>query len=97
MSAPLDLPGYVTAVGFVAVNAGLVFGLRRSRVKVNEVRIGTERRRPVGLGLDELQQGILIGGSPGAGKTTLLAAMEQRLPEQIGALFVGPEGRSVAP
>lgn len=98
MSAPTDLLGYVSAFAFVAANVGTAFAVRRpgrlnrQRDAVEEVEIGTERRRVIGLGLDELQQGVLIGGSPGAGKTTLLAAFEHRLPVRIGALFIDLKG-----
>lgn len=98
MNAPTELLGYLTAVAFVAANVGVAFAVRlpgrRSQPgrEVSEIEIGTERRRVVGLGLDELQQGVLIGGSPGAGKTTLLAAFERRLPERIGSLFIDLKG-----
>ncbi|MCB0865091.1 MAG: TraM recognition domain-containing protein [Solirubrobacterales bacterium] len=104
MSALTGLAGYAGASGFVAAWAGLVFGIdhlafRRRRTSYPEdVLIGSAgRRRPISLGLDELQQGLLIGGSPGAGKTTLLTAIERRLPEQIGCLFIDLKGdRSLA-
>jgi conjugal transfer pilus assembly protein TraD len=46
----------------------------------------------VALGLDELQQGVLVGGSPGAGKTTLLVALSRRLPEGVGLVYVDLKG-----
>lgn len=95
---PVDLLDYALPIAFVGANVGLVFaarlpkGLRRRELEIEEVEIGTVRRRVVALGLDELQQGVLVGGSPGAGKTTLLAALEERLPARIGVLFIDLKG-----
>ncbi|MDX6584272.1 MAG: conjugal transfer pilus assembly protein TraD [Solirubrobacterales bacterium] len=98
--------GFATAIGFVGVIVGTVavgrrvvdqaldhLG-RRRRNQRGAVLIGSvgKRGRPVALDLDELQQGILIGGSPGAGKTTLLTAIEHRLPAEIGCAFVDLKG-----
>lgn len=104
MSASTGLLGYVAAIGFAASGAGLVFGLdrlvrgRRRSTNPGDVPIGSAgRKRPVSLGLDELQQGVLIGGSPGAGKTNTLTVLEQGLPVGIGCLFIDLKGdRSLA-
>ena len=104
MSALTGIVGYAGAAGFVGSCAGIVFGIDHlvrgggRRTEPEDVLIGTARRkRPVSLGLDEFQQGVLIGGSPGAGKTTLLTAIEQRLPIEIGCLFIDLKGdRSLA-
>ena len=53
---------------------------------------GRKRRRRVGLSPDELQQGVLIGGSPGAGKTTLLSTLVNGLPSEVGCLIVDLKG-----
>jgi conjugal transfer pilus assembly protein TraD len=93
--------GIVTATLFVGVVSVLVIAVRlwlRDRTDKDEadgVPIGHSkegRRRPIRLGLDELQQGALIGGSPGAGKTTLLVALASRLPAPIGLLFIDLKG-----
>lgn len=63
------------------------------------VLLGTDKEDgdDLALELDELQQGILVGGSPGAGKSTLLVAMGRRLPDRVGAVFVDLKGdRSMA-
>ena len=96
-----------SALAFVVAITGVVVGahlrLRRRWAPLPEagVRIGRvkgRRGRPVVLGLDELQEGVLIGGSPGAGKTTLLTALASRLPARVGLLFVDLKGdRSLAP
>jgi conjugal transfer pilus assembly protein TraD len=102
--------GFATAIGFVAVVLSAVAAIKhwvevlrppggRRRNETGSVLIGTvgKRGRPVALDAGELQQGILIGGSPGAGKTTLLTAIEQRLPREIGCAFVDLKGdRSLA-
>jgi conjugal transfer pilus assembly protein TraD len=96
--------GLIAVLAFI----GLVFGAvvligsvrsarRRGRQEggMPKVRIGMlveADRGAVELGLDELQQGILVGGSPGAGKTTLLAGMSARLPDGIGLLYVDLKG-----
>lgn len=95
--------GIVSALVFVGLIVGVATTARwgmaqRARAKrdpARSVRIGTTSGRrgyPVELGLDELQQGVLVGGSPGAGKTTLLAALTERLPEGIGCAFVDLKG-----
>lgn len=100
--------GMASALVFVGLIVGVATTARwrvgrRSRAKrdpARSVQIGTTRGRrgyPVELGLDELQQGVLVGGSPGAGKTTLLAALAARLPEGVGCAFVDLKGdRSLA-
>ena len=64
------------------------------------VMLGTvrgSRRDACELGLDELQHGVLVGGSPGAGKTTLLVAVASRIPEPVGLVYVDLKGdRSLA-
>jgi len=54
----------------------------------------TDRGRPraVRLESDELQQGVLVGGSPGAGKTTLLRNLVLGLDGAIGAVIVDLKG-----
>lgn len=98
--------GFATAIGFGVIIVGAVAASRRlvdrglgraarhRRTASCSVLIGTagRRGRPVALDLDELQQGVLVGGSPGAGKTTLLTAIEQRLPAEIGCAFVDLKG-----
>ena len=104
MSGLTGVVGYVGAVGFVGAWSGIVFGIdhlisrQRGPKYADDVLIGSVgHRKRVSLGLDELQQGLLIGGSPGAGKTTLLTAIERRLPSQIGCLFIDLKGdRSLA-
>lgn len=105
------LLGFATAIGFVGVIVAAVAATRglvaraadhrgrRVRDRYRAVLIGTAGRRggPVSLDADELQQGVLIGGSPGAGKTTLLVAVGQRLSAEIGCVFVDLKGdRSLA-
>lgn len=89
--------GVVGAVAAVRQLSGSAAGRVRGRRADPEssVLIGaiaSRHGRPVCLDLDELQQGVLIGGSPGAGKTTLLTAIEQRLPAEIGCAFVDLKG-----
>ena len=86
--------GIVAVVGLVRHAVTVRLGRRRDQNDGPTVMIGAagKRRREVALGLDELQQGILIGGSPGAGKTTLLVALQSRLPASIGCLFVDLKG-----
>lgn len=104
MSALTGIVGYAGAAGFVGSCASVVFGIdhliskgRRTKHAENVLIGAARRRRRVSLGLDELQQGLLVGGSPGAGKTTLLTAIERRLPAQIGCLFIDLKGdRSLA-
>jgi len=95
--------GMASAVAFVSLIVGVAATARwrvgsRSRARrgpASSVRIGSTRGRrgsPVELGLDELQQGVLVGGSPGAGKTTLLAGLAARLPEGVGCAFVDLKG-----
>jgi conjugal transfer pilus assembly protein TraD len=89
--------GVVSAVAAVRQLSSSAAGRLRGRRADPEssVLIGataSRHGRPVCLGLDELQQGILIGGSPGAGKTTLLTAIEHRLPDEIGCAFVDLKG-----
>lgn len=100
------LAGLATAVGFVAVVGMGVNALRhipsllmrlRSSARPDAsptvlIGAGSSRSNPVELGLDELQQGLLIGGSPGAGKTTLLVAIGRRLPPGVGAVFIDLKG-----
>ena len=105
--------GYAASIAFVVAVVGAVALLRAAtgsatqRMKATRggdeqpsVEIGkgqAKHSRPVALGLDELQQGALVGGSPGAGKSTLLAAMSVRLPPAVGSLFVDLKGdRSMA-
>lgn len=98
--------GFATAISFVAAILGAVVASRRligrslgrvarhGRNEGRSILIGTagRRGRAVTLDLEELQQGVLIGGSPGAGKTTLLTAIEQRLPAEFGCAFVDLKG-----
>ncbi|MGH2953013.1 MAG: type IV secretory system conjugative DNA transfer family protein [Solirubrobacterales bacterium] len=104
--------GFAGSLAFVAAIVGAVELVRlaargavrwvrgRSGADPLAVRIGTRagaRRRQVALGLDELQQGVLVGGSPGAGKSTLLAGLNRRLPDGVGSLFLDLKGdRSMA-
>jgi conjugal transfer pilus assembly protein TraD len=99
--------GFITSACLVVAVVGAVAAVRRlSDLAAGHVRAGrldprasvligataSRHGRPVALGLDELQQGVLVGGSPGAGKTTLLTAMEQRLPAGVGCAFVDLKG-----
>ncbi len=95
--------GYLGATAFALIGPALIFGpsllLRRHRStnRPEEVLIGKAGRREIGLGLDEMQQGLIVGGSPGAGKTNLLTVIEQGLPSGIGCLFIDLKGdRSLA-
>jgi conjugal transfer pilus assembly protein TraD len=103
--------GFATASAFIVAVVGAVAvarravgnaqgrWLRRDQDEARSVLIGTvgSRGTPVALDLDEVQQGVLIGGSPGAGKTTLLTAIEQRLPAEIGCAFVDLKGDRALP
>lgn len=99
MSALTGLSGYLSASGLLGGSVAPVFetdwlirGFRDSRGPAG-VAIGKAGRwRMTILGLGELQQGVLIGGSPGAGKTTLLTAVQRRLPEQIGCPLIDLKG-----
>ena len=94
--------GLLTSLAFVAVLVGAVY-MARSRT-TGEVRPtgadavavgarrGARRSGRVGLSREELQQGVLVGGSPGAGKTTLLAQLVRALPADVGVLFVDLKG-----
>lgn len=99
--------GFATSLGFAAAVAAiclalerlgaLTFGTSRQRPAGEEgssVYLGTatDSGEAVRVGLDELQQGTLVGGSPGAGKTTLLVAIGTRLPSRVGAVFIDLKG-----
>src|ERR671935_196820 len=97
--AVLGALGWVTVLAFLAAIGAAVWlvqrqidaCLRRRRGPAPVgVAIGTVKRsrEPVALGLDELQQGVLLGGSPGAGKTTLLVALSLGLPPGVGLAYV---------
>jgi conjugal transfer pilus assembly protein TraD len=91
----LSLAGSIGAVVWLLGSLGPTARRRRAREDLPSVRIGTikaSRRRSCELGLDELQEGVLVGGSPGAGKTTLLVAMSARLPAGIGLAYVDLKG-----
>jgi hypothetical protein len=96
--------GIATALAFVGLVTGAVFAARfllRAREPTEAgIVVGRTRKRrgrEVALGEDELQQGVLLGGSPGAGKTSLLVAMAAQLPPQVGLCFVDLKGdRSLA-
>lgn len=103
MSALTGFAGYLGASGLVAANGALAYaiGWPRTRVGKRDVvylgRTHSRRRfalgrRKIALGLDEFQQGILIGGSPGAGKTTALVAVNNRLLDEVGGLFIDLKG-----
>jgi hypothetical protein len=70
-------------------------GLRRREDKLPGVALGRVRStsRPSRVGLDELQEGVFLLGSPGAGKTNLLLVLARRLPPGIGLAFVDLKGR----
>jgi len=89
--------GVIAAV--VLADRTLVDWIARRRSSEVGVRIGvTPSRRLLALTLAELQQGVLIGGSPGAGKTTLLRTLVSRLPVEIGVVIVDLKGdRSLGP
>ena len=99
--------GFITSTCLVVAVVAAVVAVRRltgstvGRIRVDRLdatataligSTASRHGRPVALDLDELQQGVLIGGSPGAGKTTLLAAIAQRLPLEIGCVFVDLKG-----
>ncbi|MGH3042904.1 MAG: type IV secretory system conjugative DNA transfer family protein [Gaiellaceae bacterium] len=96
--------GILTALVLVGVLTGAVLaaGLRLRRAEPSErgIVIGRtpgRRAREVALSEDEMQHGVLLGGSPGAGKTTLLVAMATGLPCGVGLLVVDLKGdRSLA-
>jgi len=96
--------GIATALAFVGLTTGAVLAARsvlRAREPDEEgIVVGRTRERPerdVALGEDEIQQGVLVGGSPGAGKTSLLVAMASQLPPDVGLGFVDLKGdRSLA-
>jgi conjugal transfer pilus assembly protein TraD len=96
--------GIATALVLVGLATGAVLAARsmlRGRVPTEEgIVVGRTRERPerdVALGEDEMQQGVVLGGSPGAGKTSLLVAMAEQLPPHIGLGHVDLKGdRSLA-
>jgi conjugal transfer pilus assembly protein TraD len=101
------LSGWITSSAVLVVIGALAAAVsqraahRASASKPGEIVIGewvgARGASLVGLSLEELQQGVLIGGSPGAGKTTLLASMIRQLPSDIGAVIVDLKGdRSLA-
>ena len=99
--------GLVSSLALVAFVVTAVY-VGRSRLRArraghegaDETPVGqrSEGKRAVrvGLGREELQQGVLVGGSPGAGKTTLLAGINQGTPAEVGVRVRRPEGRSSA-
>jgi conjugal transfer pilus assembly protein TraD len=99
--------GLVTSGVLVALVFAVVLALRshlgagqRTDAEYETV-IGDRRdgraRSPVGLSRQELQQGLLIGGSPGAGKTTLLVGLVREAPRGVGVAFIDLKGdRSLA-
>lgn len=103
---PLSVGGFIGAFAFCGLVIASTLGLSRFASaawgRVSNPGAGEEetvligdgpgRANPVALGLDELQQGLLIGGSPGAGKTTLLVAIGRRLPDGVGGVFIDLKG-----
>ena len=104
MSALNGIAGYAGASSFVGAGIAAAFATRRPQFLGRQKwppdvvylgRVG--RRTRIGLGLDELQQGILIAGSPGAGKTTVLIVIDRRLPAHLGCLFIDLKGDKSLP
>ena len=107
----MSADGFIGALGFCGLVVAGTLGvnriasiawsrvLRTGRAEEETVLIGhgSGHSNPVELGLDELQQSLLIGGSPGAGKTTLLVVIGSRLPDGVGGVFIDLKGdRSLA-